>query len=177
MRTITQNQSSAALLITTATLLLFVMGLSALAQSNKSMGKGSEHRSAIANLATELNKIADRESGIGEELREIAKAQNDSKEKVAEAVDKVDNRSGLKTFFLGTDYKNLGVLRSAMVTTDNHISRLMTAKERATDSAIMADLDEQITVLQAEKASIETFIKENEDRFNVFGWFVKLFNK
>lgn len=177
MKTIIQNQTNTAVLVATALLLSFVISMDVFAQSDKSVGQSSEHQSVISNLANELNRIADRDGGIGKELKEVAKEQNDSKEKVAEAMDKVENRSGLKTFFLGTDYKNLGALRSEMVTTDNHINRLMRAKERAVNPATATDLDEQIAILQAEKIKIETFIKENESKFSIFGWFIKLFNK
>jgi len=134
------------------------------------------HRSTISNLANELNEVADRDGGIGKELREVAKEQNNSKEKTAKAMEKVEDRGGLKTFFIGTDYKNLGDLRSAMVTTENHISRLMKAKERAADADVATDLGEQIVALQAEKNKIESFIKDNESKFSLFGWFVRLFN-
>ena len=177
MKTITQKQLNTALFMATALLLLFVMSMGVFAKGETGTEKSSMHRSAISTLADELNRIADRDGGIGKELREVAKEQNDLKEKTADAVEEVENRSGLKTFFIGTDYKNLGALRSAMVTTDNHINRLMKAKERVTNPAIAKDLDEQIAALQAEKTSIETFIKENEDKFSLFGWFVKLLNK
>lgn len=159
---------------------LFALTLAALHVSAHNdgdmMSMENMHRSTVAKVANELNKVADRVGGIGQELREVAKEQNDMKEKVAEAIEEVENRSWLKTFFIGTDYKNLGDLRSSLVTTDNHIARLERAKER-TGSAIDADIDEQIAALKNEKAVIESFIKEHEDRFSLFGWFVRLFTE
>jgi len=179
MKITTYSQSlNSTLFIIIAVFLSFVISVSVFAQSEKSKGieKSSMHRSTISNLANELNRIADRDGGIGAELRDVAKEQNVSKEKVVEAIEKVENRSGFKTFFIGTDYKNLGALRSEMVTTDNHIDRLTKSKERAVNPGTATDIDEQIAVLEAEKVSIETFITENEDKFSLFGWFVKLFN-
>lgn len=158
-----KNQFNIAILAVVILALSFATGLDVFAHRN-------------TGIANELNKIADRVDNVGKELREIAKEQNDSEEKVAEAFETVENRSGFKTFFLGTDYKNLGTLRSALVTTDNHINRLTRAKELGINSRTVADLDEQIALLQTEKSEIEDFIKENEERFSLFGWFVKLFN-
>src|SRR3989338_6029096 len=149
---IARELSSKAIFVVTAAIILsFAIGLSAFVHGDEILGRSGEHRSAISNLARELNKIADRDGGIGKELREVAKEQNNLKEEVSNAIDEVEGRGGLKIFFLGTDYKNLGIVRSAMVTTDNHIDRLIKAKERAANPAIAEDLDEQIVALQAEK--------------------------
>ncbi len=164
-------------LVATAFVLSLVVGLSAFAKGETGVEKSSEHGSVISNLATELNRIANRDGGIGKDLREVAKEQNESKNEEVDAMDQVENRSSWKTFFIGTDYKNLGILRSSLVKTANQIDRLTKAKARAADSAIVTELDKQITLLKAEKDKIELFIKDNEVRFSVFGWFIKLFNK
>lgn len=177
MKTITQNQLNTFVLVAIVLILSFVISLSVFAKSETDMGKSSMHSSIVSHVVNELNKIAERDGGIGKELKDVAKEQNELKEKTVEAVKKIENRSGLKTFFIGTDYKNLGMLRSVTVTIDNHINRLMRAKERAINPATVADVEEEILLLQAEKTSLETFIKDNEDKFSIFGWFVKLFNK
>lgn len=177
MKTITQNQLNTFVLVAIVLILSFVISLSVFAKSETDMGKSSMHSSIVSHVVNELNKIAERDGGIGKELKDVAKEQNELKEKTVEAVKKIENRSGLKTFFMGTDYKNLGMLRSVTVTIDNHINRLMRAKERAINPATVADVEEEILLLQAEKTSLETFIKDNEDKFSIFGWFVKLFNK
>ena len=150
-------------------ILSLVIGLNTFAKNNM----GNEHRNAVSNVANELNKIATKDRGIGKELREVAKEQNESKEKAVEAIEKIGKRNQLKTFFIGTDYKNLGALRSAMVTIDNHIARLMKARNRVVSGTNATSLDKQIEALQAERSKIESFIKTNEDRFSLFGWFMK----
>src|SRR3989344_6885126 len=100
MKTITQNKINSGMLVATVLALSFVVSLSVSAQSEMSMGKSSMHRSVVSHVANELDRIADRDSGMGKELRGVAKEQSDSKETTAEAMDKVENRSGLKTFFL-----------------------------------------------------------------------------
>src|SRR3972149_2390449 len=94
-------------------------------EENKGGLNGDDHRSAVATFVQDLLKVADREQGgIGEEVRVIAQEQNDDKEEVAREIDEVNNRSGFKTFFIGTDYKNLGNLRSAIAKTQTQIDRL-----------------------------------------------------
>ncbi len=106
----------------------------------------------------------------------IANEQNDAKDAVAAAIDSVQSRSGLKTFFIGTDYKNLGQLRSEMVKTDNQIERLNKLLEQTTSTVSKTTLQSQILVLTQEQKKINDFVATNESKFSLFGWFVKLFS-
>lgn len=139
-------------------------------------GMGEEHRSAVADVVLKLKEVADKDKKIGEEVKKVAEEQGESAKKAAEVIKEIEKRSGWKIFFIGTDYKNLGGLRSEMVTTDNNIDRLTKALEKATDPAVKAQLDLEIKALQAEKLKIDTFIDDNEGKFSLFGWLVKIFN-
>lgn len=171
-----QNRASGTILSGVALALLsLAIGQVALAQSDKSIGRSDDHRSAISTVVEELKALAAKDTNLGTELSEIAKEQDKSKTKVTEAMEKVESRSAFKTFLLGTDYKSVGAVRSEMVTTDNHIARLEKAVAKATDPAIIASLNEQLDALRVEKAKVEAFLTENESKFSLFGWFVKWF--
>lgn len=154
---------------------LFSLGNTASAKSTQGQKMSQEHRSAVSEVVKELKNIAGKNGGIGQEVSQIAQEQNESGNRAADAIEAVENRSGLKTFFLGTDYKNLGDLRSEIVTSENHIDRLTKAKERTDDPAIKADLTAQINALNLELSKARTFIQQNESKFSLLGWFVKLF--
>ena len=62
--------------------------------------------------------IAEKDSKIGEEVKAVAKEQNESKEKIMDAMEKVESRGKFKTLLFGTDYKNIGKLRSEIATTN-----------------------------------------------------------
>ena len=151
-------------------------------QSSTSSEKGQinaqEHRSTVANFVHSLLDVADREKGgIGEQVRVIAQQQNDSDATVTEAITKVQTRSKIKTFLIGSDYKNLGALRSEIVHTRNRIeqlNRIMADIQNASDTV---ELQSQIQTLEQEQTRIENFIKEQEDKFSLFGWLIKLFSR
>lgn len=146
-------------------------------ESNKGQINAETHRSVVANFVQSLLSVADREGGIGEQVRVVAQEQNDSKEITAEAIDKVEKRSRTKTFLLGTDYKNIGALRSEMVKTRNHIEQLTRLVEKAENEQDKTELLAQIQNLELEQTNIEIFIGQNENKFSLFGWVVKLFAK
>ncbi len=136
-----------------------------------------EHRSAVANFVQGLLQVADREGGIGEQVRVIAQQQNDSENTTTQAIEKVEKRNKIKTFLFGSDYKNLGALRSEMVQTRNRLEQLDRLLEDATDEANKTELQNQIQTLEQEQTKIESFIKAQEGRFSLFGWLLKLFNR
>jgi len=135
------------------------------------------HRSTVANFVQSLLQVANREGGIGQQVRVIAQQQNDAKEKVVSAIGEIQNRSKIKTFLIGTDYKNIGALRSEMVQTRNRLDQLNRLIESATNEVDKTELQNQITTLGQEQQKINDFLKANESKFSLFGWFVKLFNK
>lgn len=138
------------------------------------MSKG--HRSKVAEAVLKLVELAGKDKNIGEEISQVAKEEDESSEKVAEAIKEVENRGKFKTFLIGTDYKNIGAIRSEMVRSENNIDRLAKAKERTLDPILKAELDVQIAALQKANDDAEAFVKANESKFSIFGWFVKIFN-
>lgn len=137
----------------------------------------AEHRSIVASFVKSLLSVANREGGIGAQVRVVAQSQNDSASTSAEAITKVENRSALKTFLIGSDYKNLGQLRSEMVTTQNNIDQLNNLMANATSDADKAELAAQIKVLEDSQVKVEAFVKTHESSFSLFGWLIKPFVK
>ena len=135
------------------------------------------HRSAVSLFVKNLLQVADREHGIGAEVKIIAQEQNDSSERVASAIGRVEARSKWKSFWFGTDYKSVGMLRSEMVKTSAEIVRLQALSDQTTDATDKAALNAEIKVLEDEQAKIQAFITLHEDHFSLFGWFVKRFEK
>ncbi|MFA5795919.1 MAG: hypothetical protein WC885_01995, partial [Candidatus Shapirobacteria bacterium] len=124
-----------------------------------------------------LLSVADKNGGIGESVRVIAQEQNDSEKEVTEKIDAVENRNKIKTFLIGSDYKNLGALRSAMVKTNNRINQLKKLIDKTTNTEDKVTLQSQVTTLEQEQTKINDFITKNESKFSLFGWVTKFLNK
>lgn len=135
------------------------------------------HRSAVATFVQSLLAIADRKGNLGEQVRIIAQAQKDSEATTTGAIEKVSSRGSLKTLFLGSDYANLGILRSGMVMTQNHLNQLNTVLASTTDATDRAALTAQIDALALDQANVRNFVTTHENSFSFFGWFTRLFVK
>ena len=138
---------------------------------------GEEHRNNISTVVQNLLSAADNEQGeTGNQIRTMAQQQNENKDNIADTIDKVNARGGLKIFLIGLDYKNIGQLRSEVVQTENHIDQLNKLLDKLENSQDITTIQDQIKTLEQERQKITDIIKANESKFSLFGWFVKLFN-
>jgi len=128
----------------------------------------------VANFVQSLQGIADKETGIGQQVRTIAQQQNQSATTTIQAMEKVQTRSRIKTFLMGTDYENLGTLRSEVVQTRNRLEQLDRLMENVQNEGDKTELQNQIQTLEQEQTRIESFIKAQEGKFSLFGWLAKL---
>ena len=144
------------------------------------------HRSVVANFVQNLLKVASStEGGIGQQVRVIAQQQNDSDTTTTAAITTINNRGKIKIFLIGSDYRNLGALRSEIVHTRNRIAQLTRLIQNATGTSATdtatttatTTIQVQIQALEQEQTRIENFIKAQEGKFSLFGWLLKLFNK
>ncbi|NTW27311.1 MAG: hypothetical protein HGA36_03235 [Candidatus Moranbacteria bacterium] len=178
------NDASAAVTTTSAT-----TAVSAEAQTTQDKAKedkpktkkvkvsAQEHRSMVATFVQSLLAVADREGGIGQEVKVIAQQQNETKDRAADLINAVEGRSKVKTFFIGTSYKNLGELRSQMVQARNQIEQLKKLADKAENPENKTELQTQIQTLEQQQIGLDSFIAENESKFSLFGWAVKMFRK
>ena len=143
-------------------------------KENRGQANAATHRSTVASFVQSLKEVADREGGIGNQVRIIAQQQNESKEKVAKEIEAVESRGKVKTFLLGTDYKNLGKLRSEMVQVKNQTEQLNRLAGGAENEESRNELRVQAQILKQEQINIQSFIDENENNFSLFGWVARL---
>jgi uncharacterized protein with beta-barrel porin domain len=146
-------------------------------EDNKDVAE--EHRSSVASFVQNLLDLSDKSTSttIGEQVREVAREQDDSEENVSKAIDAIKKRNKITTFFFGTDYKNVGQLRSEIAKTGNRIEKLSRLLEVIPTSTPSTSTIAEIANLKLEQIKLNTFITQNENVFSLFGWFVKLFNK
>lgn len=143
----------------------------------KEMGQEEMHRSVVASFVQTLLDAADRMDGASSEVRAIAQEQVTSSEKVIDAVKNTKKRGWIKTMLIGSDYKNLGAIRSEMMTTENRMERLIRETERIVLPADRMAIMDEIQLIRDEQAKLKTFIEANESKFSLFGWAARLFQK
>lgn len=143
--------------------------------SSTDRGQGSDNRSPVAARVQELLRVADRDGEIGEQVREVAREYASSTERAEKAKAEVEGRPGWMQVLIGADYRNLGALRSEVVTTENQINRLSEARDRAISAEVKAALEAEIATLRDTASSTKAFIEEKEGGFSFLGWLFRMF--
>lgn len=154
-----------------------VMASTSTSTQNKIRTMSEEHRSEMSKFVNGLLGSSERVGGIGKQVSALAKAQASFSGKVADSIKTVESRNGFKTFLIGSDYKNLGAIRSDIVLTANRLDQLEKELEKVASSTEKADIQKQIDDMKAYQTKLEAFVKANESRFSLFGWAVRLFNR
>lgn len=135
-----------------------------------------EHRSAVASFVQGLLDVADRQAlgGIGEDVREMAKQQNDTEDKVGPMLDEIKNRSKVKKFFFGADLGVTKEVKKEIMDSQKKLDDLEKAKglfegeDKVQFEMQIKNLKENITVVLAD-------VQAEEEKPSMFGWLKRFF--
>jgi hypothetical protein len=144
---------------------------------NKASDKATQRRSRVANAVQEMLKVAERNGGLGQQIRIIAQAQNENQEKIEAEMSQVENRGSLKKFFFGPDYKNLNSVENRLVNHTEKIAELKELVAQIIDEADVEILEGQIVVMEEVKKELENEVFAESKGFSLFGWLNKMFVK
>ena len=136
-----------------------------------------QRRSKVANAVQEMLQVAEQNGSIGEQVRVIAQEQNKNHEKLEASLKKIQGRSVLAKFFLGADYKELTSAEGILEQNREQIQQLNELKNQITNQAEQQKLIQQIQALEEVSVQIETYLKDSEAKFSLFGWLVKRITK
>lgn len=147
--------------------------------ANKANKPSIDHKKNIEEIGEKLKEVSVNEGirgnvKVSEEINEIIEEQEIIVQEAAEAMEVVENEPKWKVLLFGSDYKNLGVLRSALVHNTNTIRKLTQTMERVNAGDSTEAMQAQLGELTQEKERIESFIQEKETQFSLLGWVRRL---
>jgi len=134
-------------------------------------------RSIVANSVQEMLRVAERNEGVGTQIREIARAQNQIQEEADVALYQAKERKGFVKFLIGSDNSNLNIAEEKLTQHQEKIQELEVVKDQMEDSSDKEILIEQIEVMKQVSSEIEKEITDERQVFSLFGWFSRLFSK
>lgn len=139
-----------------------------------------DHKENVRAATKKLEEVAatalvEGDEEVSAELEEIVTEVEENLVVTSEAIEAVESKSKWKVVLFGTDYKNLGQLRSSLAHNTNTIRKLTRASENATDEATQAEIQSQLGLLALERERVMNVIYENENQFSLLGWVMKIF--
>lgn len=145
------------------------------ADKTKGVTNAQLHREKSEEMTKTLKEVANEEKTAGNtkasnQIQQVVIEQEQTQEQTANAIEQVETRGKVKTFLVGTDYKNLGQLRSSLVHNRNEIRKLTQALTQVQTNEDKAIIQAQLLTLTQERERIKTVITINESSFSLFGW-------
>jgi len=136
---------------------------------------GDLHRSEVAKFVQRLHEIASSTTrGIGEQVREVAREEDESKDKTAENIKAIDSQGAFMKFLVGVNESNLKELQNSVTTIQSHIEKLNQIKASSTPE-VQKSLTTEAEALAQEQARVQSVIDANQNKPSLFGWFFRLF--
>ena len=137
---------------------------------------GSSVAQFVHTLKTVEEADNDENKGIGEQVKVVAQAQNDSQVKVENSINNIKERSGFVKFLIGPKYDSIAEVQKAVTENQTRIDVLTGLLGQITDPTVKLVLQDQITSLQQQNTKLQAFAADSEKSVSLFGWLAKLFS-
>lgn len=134
-----------------------------------------QRRSNVANAVQEMLQLADRNGGIGQQVRAIAQTQNQNQEKLEVSLQKVKNRDGFASFLIGPNYGEINNAQKIIEQNREQIQQLNQIRDQLVNSSDTQMLTQQIQTLEQANVEIEDSLQNAQKGFSLFGWMFRLF--
>lgn len=136
-----------------------------------------QHMSIVAQKVEELLADPTLTGGIGEQIREVAKAQNDAQQQVQEKFQKISSRGQVYKFFFGPDYKSIKDLNALMEQNQLRIIQMEELMNKLANEGDKSMIQETIEALTQMNTSLSEMIAQEEKTFSLFGLLSRIFSK
>lgn len=153
-------------------------------QENLEEGQGeglqNRNQNAVQNMSIVAQKVQEllrirTTGGIGDQVRQIAREQNQAQTQIQDNLNKLENRSGLLKRLFGPEYKAIKNLNQQMEQNRLRIQQLQPLQNQVTNQADETQLSEAIQALVEQNTSLEKQVQAEEQVGSVFGWLIRLF--
>ena len=149
-------------------------------ETDESKGRSEtarQHMSMVAQAVEELLTTQGAKGGIGQQISEVARQQQQAQQDIGGQLDKLEARRGwMKTLF-GPDYKAIKNLEQQMEQNQLRIRQLEQLQAKVTNEAEQTQIQEVIQALIEQNTALQEQIQAEEQAGSLLGWLFKLFIK
>ncbi len=148
--------------------------------AGSSMGKRSDqaiqHMSEVAKQVQGMLEIRTI-GGIGDQVREVARMQNQAQEKIAEHVMKMETKNQLLKKLFGPDYQSITSLHQLISENTVRIAQLQSLLTQVQNYADRTQIEATIQSIVSQNTALNNLIQEEAQTRSMFGWLLRLFNQ
>lgn len=146
-------------------------------EQKETRGQGADRRSRVANAVHEMLAVADRTGGLGEQIREIAKAHEQDAEEAEDALEEAEERGALAKFFIGPNYKKLNFVEEKLEEHNKRFSELDQLRAKLSSKLDSTLLETQLEAMEQVRSELRESLTEAKKGFSLFGWLNRWLSK
>jgi len=136
-----------------------------------------ERRSKVANAVQEMLQVAERNQGVGQQIRQVAQIQNQIQEEADMSLDIAKGRKTFTKFLIGPNYGQLKDTEEKIEMHKGKVQELEMLKTQIENPEDASILDQQIAMMNQITEEMEKEINNEKKGFSLFGWLSKLIAK
>ncbi len=136
-----------------------------------------EHMSTVAARVMELQQLGDREGGLGEQVREFAREQNQTQEKLDEDLQKLEDRRGWMKWLAGPDYKAIKNVKAQMTQNQVRIEQLRKLSLETQNESDAEKIRAMIMALDEAQVALQERVQAEEGTKSMLGWLFRFMNR
>lgn len=154
-------------------------------QQNSQAGKGGtkeeknqrsqERRSEVAIAVQAMERIAENNQGIGEQVRVVAQNQKAVQEGAEDMLVKAQNRNAVVRFVIGADYGKLKAAQDKLAEQDAKIKEMQQLAAQIENDGDKQALMEQISTMERIRQEALSEIAAEQGGFSLLGWAFRWF--
>lgn len=142
--------------------------------SETGIENAEQRRSQVANAVQEMLQIAERNGGIGQEIKTIAQNQEQNQEQLESSLEKIQNRNGFVKFFIGPNFGEINNAQQLLEQNREQTLQLNEIQTRLNNQRDSQNLQERIRTLEQANLGAENILARAQKGFSLLGWLFKL---
>jgi hypothetical protein len=151
-------------------------------QSGQGDNLETRNQTAVQNMSIVAEKVQlllqlKTTGGIGDQVRQIARDQEQAQTKIQEHLQKIDSKGVLAKLLLGPDYNSINRLEEQLGQNKLNVQELQQLQTQLTNKEDQKAVQEAIQALIRVNESLQARIDAENNTFNMFGWIFRLFAK
>lgn len=136
-----------------------------------------EHMSVVGQTVEELLTTQGAKAGIGQQVSEVAKEQQQAQREIEGELGKLEVRQGWMKKLFGPDYKAIKNLNQQIERNRVRVRQLEELQNQVTNQVDQTQIQEAVQALVEQNTALEEQIQAEEQVGSLFGWLFRLFAK
>ena len=137
-----------------------------------------EHISIVAQKVEELLTATTTEiTGIGQQIREIARIQKEVQQQIEEQFQKISNRPSWLKFIFGPAFSSIEQIKKHLEQNQLRIQKLEQLMTQLTNEGEKQTIQEMINALIQQNTALENYLNSEEQSASLLGKLIQLFSR